>query len=77
VRIPESHRRHQALRGRPLARKSAHFGEGLRNYLIDPARPDFASIEVSEPEPLELGPRITGVQIYSPDYLATLVAEAL
>jgi RES domain-containing protein len=33
---------------------------GQYNYRINPAHPDFASIEVSEPEPLDLGPRITG-----------------
>lgn len=34
--------------------------KGQHNYLINPAHPDFASIEVSEPEPLDLDPRITG-----------------
>jgi RES domain-containing protein len=34
---------------------------GQHNYLIDPAHPDFAGVEVSEPEPLDLAPRITGV----------------
>lgn len=34
---------------------------GQHNYLIDPAHPDFAGIEVSDPEPLDLDPRITGV----------------
>ncbi len=34
---------------------------GQHNYLINPAHPDFAGIEVSEPEPLDLDPRITGV----------------
>ncbi len=31
---------------------------GQYNYLIDPAHPDFAGIEVSDPEPLDLDPRI-------------------
>ena len=34
---------------------------GQYNYLINTAHPDFASIEVSKPEPLDLDPRITGV----------------
>ena len=34
---------------------------GQHNYLISPAHPDFADIEVSEPEPLDLDPRITGL----------------
>lgn len=34
---------------------------GQGNYLINPAHPDFANIEVSEPEPLDLDPRITGL----------------
>lgn len=34
---------------------------GQHNYLIDPAHPDFAGVEVSEPEPLDLDPGITGV----------------
>lgn len=33
---------------------------GQHNYLISPAHPDFSSITVSEPEPLDLDPRITG-----------------
>lgn len=33
---------------------------GQHNYLINPAHPDFASIAVSEPEPLDIDPRITG-----------------
>ncbi len=33
---------------------------GQHNYLINPAHPDFASIEASEPEPLDLDPRLTG-----------------
>jgi RES domain-containing protein len=33
--------------------------KGQNNYLINPSHPDFASIEVSEPEPLDLDPRIT------------------
>ena len=34
---------------------------GQHNYLINPAHPDFTSIEVSEPEPLDLDPRITSL----------------
>ncbi len=34
---------------------------GQHNYLIDQAHPDFAGIEVSKPEPLDLDPRITSV----------------
>jgi RES domain-containing protein len=34
---------------------------GQHNYLINPAHPDFANIEASEPEPLDLDPRITGL----------------
>ncbi len=34
---------------------------GQRNYLINPAHPGFASVEVSGPEPLDLDPRITGL----------------
>ncbi|MBA2714530.1 MAG: RES domain-containing protein [Rubrobacteraceae bacterium] len=30
------------------------------NYLINPAHPDYAGIEVSDPELLDLDPRITG-----------------
>ncbi|CAN5904194.1 RES family NAD+ phosphorylase [soil metagenome] len=30
------------------------------NYLINPAHPDLAGIETSDPEPLDLDPRITG-----------------
>ena len=33
---------------------------GQHNYLIDPAHPDFAGVQVSDPEPLDLDPRITG-----------------
>lgn len=33
---------------------------GQYNYLINPAHPDFASVEVSNPEPLDLDPRLTG-----------------
>lgn len=32
---------------------------GQYNYLINPSHPDFASVEVSDPEPLDLDPRIT------------------
>jgi RES domain-containing protein len=34
---------------------------GQYNYLINPAHPDFAAVEVSDPEPLDLDPRITGL----------------
>lgn len=34
---------------------------GQHNYLINPAHPAFPKIEVSEPEPLDLAPRITGL----------------
>jgi hypothetical protein len=34
---------------------------GQHNYLIDPAHPDFAGIEVYDSEPPDLDPRITGV----------------
>lgn len=48
--------------GRSLALKVPSVTvRGQYNYLINPAHPDFASIEVSEPEPLDLDPRITGV----------------
>ncbi len=30
------------------------------NYLVNPAHPEFASIEVSEAEPLDLDPRLAG-----------------
>ncbi len=33
---------------------------GQHNYLINPAHPDFANTKVSEPEPLDLDPRLTG-----------------
>jgi RES domain-containing protein len=47
--------------GRSLAlRVPSVTVRGQHNYLIDPAHPDFASIEVSEPETLDLDPRITG-----------------
>ncbi len=46
--------------GRSLAlRVPSVTVRGQHNYLINPAHPDFASIEVSEPEPLDLDPRIT------------------
>lgn len=35
---------------------------GQYNYLINPAHPDFAAVEVSGPEPLNLDPRITGMR---------------
>ncbi len=48
--------------GRSLALKVPSVTvRGQYNYLINPAHPDFESIEVSEPEPLDLDPRITGV----------------
>lgn len=34
---------------------------GQHNYLINPVHPDFEGIEVSEAEPLDLDPRITGI----------------
>ena len=34
---------------------------GQHDYLINPAHSDFGSIEVSEPEALDLEPRITGL----------------
>jgi RES domain-containing protein len=47
--------------GRALALKVPSVTvRGQYNYLINPAHPDFTSIEVSEPEPLDLDPRITG-----------------
>ncbi len=46
-------------KGRSLILKiSSVTVRGQHNYLINPAHPDFASIEVSEPEPLDLDPRI-------------------
>ena len=33
---------------------------GQYNYLIDPVHQDFAGVQVSDPEPLDLDPRITG-----------------
>jgi RES domain-containing protein len=48
--------------GRSLAlRVPSVTVRGQHNYLINPAHPDFASIDVSEPEPLDLDPRITGL----------------
>lgn len=35
---------------------------GQYNYLINPAHPDFASVEISDSEPLNLDPRITGIR---------------
>lgn len=32
---------------------------GQYNHLVNPAHPDFAGVEISEPEPLGLDPRIT------------------
>jgi len=47
--------------GRSLAlRVPSATVRGQHNYLINPSHPDFESIEVSEPEPLDLDPRITG-----------------
>lgn len=47
--------------GRSLAlRVPSVTVRGQHNYLIDPAHPRFADIEVSDPEPLDLDPRITG-----------------
>lgn len=47
--------------GRSLAlRVPSATVRGQYNYLINPSHPDFAGIEVSNPEPLDLDPRITG-----------------
>ncbi|MGH3090683.1 MAG: RES family NAD+ phosphorylase [Rubrobacteraceae bacterium] len=47
--------------GRSLAlRVPSVTVRGQHNYLINPAHPDFASVEVSDPEPLDLDPRLTG-----------------
>jgi RES domain-containing protein len=47
--------------GRSLALKVPSVTvRGQHNFLIDPTHPDFAGIEVSDPEPLGLDPRITG-----------------
>ena len=47
--------------GRSLAlRVPSVTVRGQYNYLINPPHPDFAGIEVSNPEPLDLDPRITG-----------------
>lgn len=47
--------------GRSLAlRVPSVTVRGQYNYLINPSHPDFAGIEVSNPEPLDLDPRITG-----------------
>ena len=48
--------------GRSLALKVPSVTvRGQHNYLINPAHPDFEGVEVSDPEPLDLDPRITGV----------------
>lgn len=48
--------------GRSLAlRVPSVTVRGQHDFLINPGHPDFASIEVSEPEPLDLDPKITGL----------------
>ncbi|WP_166396148.1 RES family NAD+ phosphorylase [Rubrobacter marinus] len=47
--------------GRSLALKVPSVTvRGQHNYLLNPAHPNLANIDVSEPEPLDLDPRITG-----------------
>lgn len=49
--------------GRSLALKVPSVTvNGQYNYLINPSHPDFDSVEVSEREPLDLDPRITGMR---------------
>jgi RES domain-containing protein len=52
---------HQEDRGQLALKVPSVTVRGQHNYLIDPAHPDFAGIEVSDSEPLDLDPRITGV----------------
>lgn len=48
--------------GRSLALKVPSVTvRSQHDYLIDPAHPDFAGVEVSDPEPLDLDSGITGV----------------
>ncbi len=48
--------------GRSLAlRVPSVTVRGQHNYLINPADPEFGGVEVSEPEPLDLDPKITGL----------------